>query len=188
MSRFTLNDEDEVVGGGIEVIVSSEASSSEDERDEDEDEDEQAIMLSSFREKMQRKSAKPLKWRVNMSPRLVTSNHSWTGLSNRMATTSTSTTKTTASATYLGHSIAPTNISGRFGNNSNKTPSCESMTSLVRKVLSVEDLEISMSMDKLNELRQIVIAAFERKKVSKIISSFSFLFLFICLLFKFISI
>lgn len=129
------NDNDPVPG--VEVILSSGNSSEADDDEEDiDDTNVDYGLMSSVASRPLRSTPK---WKVNMSPRPVMSNHSWIGLSG-----ASSNSRICLSA----------------------KSSCASTTSLVKKVLnSSQDIQINVSEDKLKELYKIIMAAFERKKV-----------------------
>lgn len=151
MSRYERktgveNDDEHEQRNLVDVIVSSESSSNSSEDESDDNDEEATMMMITSRPP---KSAP--KWYVSVQPRLVTSNHSWTG---------------------LGRASSRTNLSA-------KSSGCaSSTTSLVKKVLSSQDLEINVSQDKLNEFHGIVMATFERRQ--KVLKYFLFIF---CLLF-----
>lgn len=151
MSRFERktgveNDDEDEQRNVVDVIVSSESSESSSE-DESDDNEEEATMMMMIRSRPPKSAPK---WYVSVQPRLVTSNHSWTG---------------------LGRASSRTNLSA-------KSSGCaSSTTSLVKKVLSSQDLEINVSQDKLNEFHGIIMATFERRQ--KVFKSF---FFFLCLL------
>lgn len=131
------NDNDDEPVPGVDVVLSSGNSSEVEDDDDNEDENgDYGLLMSPVATRPLRST--PPKWKVNMSPRPVMSNHSWIGLSGA------------ASSSRICLSAKS---------------SCASTTSLVKKILnSSQDIQISVSEDKLKALYQIIMASFERRK------------------------